>query len=175
MTREEMLKKVLRSFAAYYDINTETPAAPFAAEAVFHSHTDAYFLVKSAALGEAESHEYIFFASVDQLDAPLLDSLDKTAWETGISRVKPHSSHRNTDVSLVVLASSVSREAQDAIPKMKHYKNYRLSLHGFSHYHLIVVDLSSGELTCNRQGRSLKKLFNKILSSSQKEKKERET
>lgn len=163
MTREEMLKKMLRSFAAYYDINTETPAAPFAAEAVFHSHRDAYFLVKSAAIGEAESHEYVFFASVDQLDSSLLASLDQTAWDTGISRVKPHSSHRNTDVTLVVAASSVTEEAKAQIPRLKHYKNYRMSLHGFSHYHLIVADLSSGDLTCNRQGRSLKKLFNKIL------------
>lgn len=163
MTREEMLKKLLRSFAAYYDINTETPAAPFAAEAVFHSHSDAYFLVKSAAIGEAESHEYVFFASVDQLDSSLLASLDQTAWDTGISRVKPHSSHRNTDVTLVVAASSVTEEAKAQIPRLKHYKNYRMSLHGFSHYHLIVADLSSGDLTCNRQGRSLKKLFNKIL------------
>ena len=163
MTREEMLKKMLRSFAAYYDINTETPAAPFAAEAVFHSHSDAYFLVKSAAIGEAQSHEYVFFASVDQLDSSLLASLDQTAWDTGISRVKPHSSHRNTDVTLVVAASSVTEEAKAQIPRLKHYKNYRMSLHGFSHYHLIVADLSSGDLTCNRQGRSLKKLFNKIL------------
>ena len=163
MTREEMLKKMLRSFAAYYDINTETPAAPFAAEAVFHSHSDAYFLVKSAAIGEAESHEYVFFASVDQLDSSLLASLDQTAWDTGISRVKPHSSHRNTDVTLVVAASSVTEEAKAQIPRLKHYKNYRMSLHGFSHYHLIVADLSSGDLTCNRQGRSLKKLFNKIF------------
>ena len=163
MTREEMLKKMLRSFAAYYDINTETPAAPFAAEAVFHSHSDAYFLVNSAAIGEAESHEYVFFASVDQLDSSLLASLDQTAWDTGISRVKPHSSHRNTDVTLVVAASSVTEEAKAQIPRLKHYKNYRMSLHGFSHYHLIVADLSSGDLTCNRQGRSLKKLFNKIL------------
>ena len=163
MTREEMLKKMLRSFAAYYDINTETPAAPFAAEAVFHSHSDAYFLVKSAAIGEAESHDYVFFASVDQLDSSLLASLDQTAWDTGISRVKPHSSHRNTDVTLVVAASSVTEEAKAQIPRLKHYKNYRMSLHGFSHYHLIVADLSSGDLTCNRQGRSLKKLFNKIL------------
>ena len=158
-----MLKKMLRSFAAYYDINTETPAAPFAAEAVFHSHSDAYFLVKSAAIGEAESHEYVFFASVDQLDSSLLASLDQTALDTGISRVKPHSSHRNTDVTLVVAASSVTEEAKAQIPRLKHYKNYRMSLHGFSHYHLIVADLSSGDLTCNRQGRSLKKLFNKIL------------
>ena len=163
MTREEMLKKMLRSFAAYYDINTETPAASFAAEAVFHSHSDAYFLVKSAAIGEAESHEYVFFASVDQLDSSLLASLDQTAWDTGISRVNPHSSHRNTDVTLVVAASSVTEEAKAQIPRLKHYKNYRMSLHGFSHYHLIVADLSSGDLTCNQQGRSLKKLFNKIL------------
>ena len=163
MTREEMLKKMLCSFAAYYDINTETPAAPFTAEAVFHSHSDAYFLVKSAAIGEAESHEYVFFASVEQLDSSLLASLDQTAWDTGISRVKPHSSHRNTDVTLVVAASSVTEEAKAQIPRLKHYKNYRMSLHGFSHYHLIVADLSSGDLTCNRQGRSLKKLFNKIL------------
>ena len=163
MTREEMQKNMLRSFAAYYDLNTETPAAPFAAEAVFHSHSDAYFLVKSAAIGEAESHEYVFFASVDQLDSSLLASLDQTAWDTGISRVKPHSSHRNTDVTLVVAASSVTEEAKAQIPRLKHYKNYRMSLHGFSHYHLIVADLSSGDLTCNRQGRSLKKLFNKIL------------
>ena len=171
MTREEMLKKMLRSFAAYYDINTETPAAPFAAEAVFHSHSDAYFLVKSAAIGEAESHEYVFFASVDQLDSSLLASLDQTAWDTGISRVKPHSSHRNTDVTLVVAASSVTEEAKAQIPRLKHYKNYRMSLHGFSHYRLIVLDLSNEKMTCNRQGHSMKKIFSKIFTLQEKERK----
>ena len=58
---------------------------------------------------------------------------------------------------------TTGEEAKAQIPRLKHYKNYRMSLHGFSHYHLIVADLSSGDLTCNRQGRSLKKLFNKIL------------
>ena len=35
MTKEELLDKVLSSYRAYYDVNTETPEEPFAAEAVF--------------------------------------------------------------------------------------------------------------------------------------------
>lgn len=162
MTKEELLGKVLNSYRAYYDVNTETPEPPFVAEAVFHSHSDAYFLVKGATLGEAESNEYVFFALEDELDRESLCKLDSTAWEKGISRVKPHANHRNTDISLIVLASSVPEETEKLVHTLKHYKNYRMSLQGFSHYHLIVVDLSSGKKTCNRQGRSLKKLFDKI-------------
>ena len=86
MTREELLEKTLRSYAAYYDVNRDCPEEPFVAEAVFHSHNDAYFLVKSARIGEAESNEYVFFASVDSLDRTLLEQLDTAAWEIGVSR-----------------------------------------------------------------------------------------
>ena len=51
MTRDELLEKTLRSYAAYYDVNRDCPEEPFVAEAVFHSHNDAYFLVKSARIG----------------------------------------------------------------------------------------------------------------------------
>lgn len=163
MTKEELLEKALRSYGAYYDVNTETPEKPFVAEAAFHSHSDAYFLVKSATIGEAESNEYVFFALTDHLDGEQLRELDRAAWEKGTARVKPHAHHRNTDVSLVVLASSVTEEAEKIVHTLKHYQNYCMSLHGFSHYHLIVVDLSSENKICNRQGRSLKKLFDKII------------
>ena len=48
--------------------------------------------------------EYVFFALEDELDRESLCKLDSTAWEKGISRVKPHANHRNTDISLIVLA-----------------------------------------------------------------------
>lgn len=162
MNREEVFEKALRSYSAYYDINRETPEAPFQTEAAFHSHSDAYFLVKSATLGEAESHEYVFFASSENLDASLLADLDHAAWEKEISRVKPHANHRNTDVTLIVIADSVTEEAGKLARTLKHYTSYRMSLQGFSHYHLIVVDLSLGKTFCNRQGRSLRKIFNKL-------------
>lgn len=88
--------------------------------------------------------------------------LDHAAWEKEISRVKPHDNHRNTDVTLIVIADSVTEEAGKLARTLKHYKSYRMSLQGFSHYHLIVVDLSSGKTFCNRQGRSLRKIFNKL-------------
>ena len=69
-------------------------------------------------------------------------SLDHAAWEKGLARVKPHANHRNTDISLVVIASSVTEGAENLALRQKHYKSYRLSLHGFSHYRLIVSDLS---------------------------------
>lgn len=163
MTRDKLLEKTLHSYAAYYDVNRECPEEPFVAEAVFHSHNDAYFLVKSARIGEAESNEYVFFASVDDLDRALLEQLDTAAWEKGLSRVRPHSDHRNTDISLIILASSVAEDAAKTVPKLKHYKSYRMSLHGFSHYRLFVIDLSNGSQFCNAQGRSMKKLFGRIM------------
>ena len=164
MTRDELLEKALHSYTAYYDVNRTCPEEPFVAEAAFHSHNDAYFLVKSARIGEAESNEYVFFASVENLDRLFLEKLDATAWEKGISRVQPHSNHRNTDISLIIIASSVTEDISKVVPRLKHYKSYRMSLHGFSHYRLYVVDLSTVNQFCNSQGRSMKKLFSKIMA-----------
>ena len=171
MTQEDVLEKALRSYSAYYDVNRETPEAPFAAEAVFHSHSSTYFLTKSATIGEAESNEYVFFALTDHLDEENFQRLDSLAWEKGLARVKPHANHRNTDISLVVIASSVTEGAENLARRQKHYKSYCLSLHGFSHYRLIVLDLSNEKMTCNRQGHSMKKIFSKIFTLQEKERK----
>lgn len=171
MTKEDVLEKALRSYSAYYDVNRETPEAPFAAEAAFHSHSRTYFLTRSATIGEAESNEYVFFALTDLLDEETFQRLDSAAWEKGLNRVTPHANHRNTDVSLILIASSVTEEAERMVRTRSHYKNYRFSLQGFSHYHLIVLDLSREKVTCNRQGRSMKKIFSKIFTLQEKERK----
>ncbi|MEF2851973.1 MAG: hypothetical protein U0N86_06025 [Lachnospiraceae bacterium] len=171
MTKEDVLEKALRSYSAYYDVNRETPEAPFAAEAVFHSHSSTYFLTRSATIGEAESNEYVFFALTDLLDEENFQRLDSAAWEKGLNRVAPHANHRNTDISLIIIASSVTEEAERMVRTRSHYKNYRFSLQGFSHYHLIVLDLSREKVTCNRQGRSMKKIFSKIFTLQEKERK----
>ena len=86
MTAQEACNYVLNAYRSYYDVDTAHPAAPFAAEAVFHSHDQQYFLVKSATISEAESNEYVFFAVCGRLDAGTLRSLDKAAWTTGLAR-----------------------------------------------------------------------------------------
>lgn len=163
MSVADSLEKVLRSYEAYYDIERNTPEAPFVAEAVFHSHDEQFFFVRSATLGETESNEYVFFAAQDMLDEKYLKKIDELAWEKGIARVKPHSNHRNTDITLVVVSDQVSLEAFTLASKLSHYKSYRFGFQGWSHYRLVVMEVSSGRVAYNRQGQSLKKLFNSIF------------
>ena len=163
MNLTEGLEKVLRSFQRYYNINREDVTVPFAAEAEFHSHDEQYFLVRSATIAESESNEYVYFATVDELDEETLHKLDETAWEAGLDRVKPHGHHRNSDITLIILADRITEGAMKEVSKIKRYKNYRLTLEGWSHYRLVALELSSGRAAYNRQGQSLKKLVSNII------------
>ena len=162
MTATEALDILLRSYVRYYDIFREDVEPPFAAEARFHTHDETYFLVKSARLSEADSHEYVYFATPETLDLAGAKALDEAAWERGLSWVKPHSAHRNSDVTLVILADHIDPEAMEAIGKFRHSKSYRYGLQGWSNFRVIALETSSGRLAYNRLGRSLKKLFRNI-------------
>ncbi len=162
MTATEALEQLLRSYVRYYDVIREEAEPPFAAEARFHSHNEQYILVKSACISEADSHEYVYFATADSLDAASAQELDRIAWERGTAHVKPHSAHRNSDVTLVILAERIAPEAMAAIRKFRHYQSYRFGLQGWSNYRVIALEISSGTLVYNRLGRDLKKLFRNI-------------
>lgn len=163
MTVNEIIDKLLRSFQVYYNVKKEDVEPPFVAEAEFHTHDEQFFLVKSAVLAEAESREYIYFAAEKFLDETLLLRLDKAAWESGMKRVKPHKDHRNTDVSLFIVAEKISEEAFVKIPKLRHYQSYHLGLQGWSHYRLVAIEQSSGRVVYNRFGRIYKKLIRNII------------
>lgn len=164
MNTQEALEKLLRAYGDYYDVNREDPTPPFAAEAVFHSHDERFFLIKSAKLSESESHEYVFFAVEETLTAERLKELVDIAWNTGTGRVEPYESHQCSDVLVEILADSISPEAMKLIPKLRRYKSYRYTLHGWSHFRLFAMEVSSGKLVFNRQGRRLKKIFQSIGS-----------
>ena len=163
MTTTEVLEKILRSFDAYYNVKREGAEAPFAAEAEFSLHDEQYFLVKSVRLGEADSKEYVYFATAENLDEKTLCSLDETAWSRGLSRVKPHANHKNSDITLIILAEQIEEDAFSLVPKLRHYKSYRFGFQGWSNYRLIAVELSSRRMAYNRQGQSLKKLVSNII------------
>jgi hypothetical protein len=162
MTPNDALDALLKSYSYYYNVTRENVQPPFVAEAAFHSHDEQYFLVKSAKLSEAEAHEYAYFATADTLTAADLATLDAAAWERGLARVKPHSSHRSTDIILVILAEHIEPEAAAAIRKLRRYQSYKHGFQGWSHYRVIALETSSKKLTYNRMGQPLKKLFRNI-------------
>ena len=164
MTATEMLDKLLRAYAAYYDVNRKHPAPPFAAEAAFRSHTEQYFLVRRARLAEAESNEYVYFALEENLTTPLLRALDGAAWNAGTAHITPHKDHRNSDVTLLILASTVEPDAAALIPKLKHYQSYLFGFQGWSHFRLAAVSADTGKIYCNHQGKTLSKFLKRNLN-----------
>ena len=171
MNAQRACELILNAYRSYYDVNLESPTAPFSAEAAFRSHDEQYFLVKSATISESESNEYVFFAVCDQLDTELLRSLDQAAWDAGMARVRPHKNHRNTDVTLVIVADAIPQELIPVIKRLHHYRSYRFGLMGWTNYRIIALDCSFGRLAFNRQGRALKKLFLRIIKQIEREKK----
>lgn len=167
MNISEMTDRILKSYESYYNIKRdEEVPPPFVAQAFFRSRNEQYILIKSAKLSEQESNEFVFFANEGHLDVERLRALDERAWNTGLSYVVPHKVHRNSDVTLVIVAETVSRDAVSAIKKLHHYKSYRMGFQGWSNYRIIVLENSSGLLTYNRQGRELKKLYRKIIKAN---------
>ena len=166
MNARDMFGKLLKAYRVYYDVTEERAAPPFAAEAVFRSHEEQYFLIRSARLSESESNETVFFALEGTLTAQRLRELSDAAWETGTARVTPHKDHRNTDITLLILCERADPAALALVPRLKHYKSYRFGFQGWSHYRLAVVEADSAKLACNHQGRTLRKFLRRNLNLS---------
>ena len=173
MTSKEALQTLLKSYICYYNVKEEGVEEPFVAEAEFFAQDVQYFLVKSAKLGEADSHEYIYFAAEEHLTLERARMLDETAWSRGMSRVEPKPNHRNSDVHLVILAEKIDDDAAQFLKKLRRYESYHHTFWGWSHYRVIALETSTGRLTCNRMGQILTKLFRNIKSAIEKESNEK--
>lgn len=57
LTPGEALGRILRSYQTYYNIKTEAVEPPFAAEAIFGSHNEQYFLIKKAKVADIDTNE----------------------------------------------------------------------------------------------------------------------
>lgn len=165
MTAAECLERVLLSYRQYYDINTDTPFEPFAAEAAFHSVEKGYFLSKRAVTSESETNEYIFFYTGEHLTAEDIERLCRIAWDEGMSRVEPHRNHRNSDVTVVFLADRIDEEAMRAVKKAYLYKSYKMTFNGWSDFRTVAIETSSGKLSYNRRGSQLKKIYRKVAQN----------
>ena len=166
MTKEEYLESFIKAYQRYYDIHTDAVPDPFAAMAVFISHNEQYFLVKSAKVADIDSEEYVYFILCDELTSDMLQTYDQTAWEDGLSKVTPNYGHRNTDITLYIICNHMSDDAFSLTRKLHHYKSYKHGFFGWSNYRLVTIETSSERTSYNRQGRTLKKLVSNIIKQN---------
>ena len=165
MEQSQAIEKILPAFSQYYTIKKDDVTPPFCAEAEFRSHNEQYFLVRSAHIADIDSNEFVYFADPDELTEEKLAELVNKAWSTGLEKVRPHSGHRNSDVSLIIFTKSLFSAAAQIIKKTKLYKSYKFSFHGWSHFKLTVCNVSDMEVYSNRQGKDFAKLIKKNIKN----------
>lgn len=66
------------------------------------------------------------------------------------------------------LATHADALAMKTAKSLHHYKSYSWGFKGWSQYRLIVVDLSTDQVSCNRQGRDLRKIIDNTIYASKK-------
>ena len=164
MESDTALQKVLRAFEKFYTVKTCGVDSPFCAHAEFHAHCEQFFLTKTAKIADIDTNEYVFFAQEKFLDSAHLVALTETAWKRGLRFVKPYFGHKNSDVSLVVLADESDLDAKKFVRKLHRYKSYKFGIYGWSAFNISFCDFSSQKIFSNSRGENLKKNLQKILS-----------
>ena len=162
MDTSEAIDKILPAFEQYYTVNKDSEP-PFCAQAEFRSHNEQYFLVRSAHIADIDSNEFVYFAQSPALSKDELEKLVNTAWQDGLSKVKPYNGHRNSDISLIIITNKLECPLEKAIKKTRLYKSYKLSFHGWSNFKLAVVALETQDIYFNRFGKDYKKLLEKNI------------
>lgn len=166
MTAQEALDKLLPAYSGYYTIKTEDVTPPFTAEAEFKSHTEKFMLVKAAKIADIDSNEFVYFSTQQNLDSFLLSELSSLAWNAGLEKIEPYYGHRNSDVTLIVIAENAGPDIKKAARKLRKSKDYKFGMYGWSNFRLCVLDLNSQKTFSNYQGSDIKKIFYKLGLSS---------
>lgn len=158
VSKEEALDKLLRAHEAYYDIyqDHEHAGRLFPGYAEFHGHGEQYVLVKRAKLWEVDSHEYLFFDTVERLDTERLGQDIQYMQEHALTKVKPQPNHMSSNLSLVVIADSVDDDAARLLKKTRFRKNFKLGLEGWTDLRLAAVDLTGRRVITNGAGKDMK-------------------
>lgn len=142
--RVGLLERVLAAHQSFYDIRRDYlfEGRTFPAFAEYHTYGEKYVLVKRAKLWEVNTHDFMFFECVDELDEASLAEKISFMKEKAIRKVDAGPNHMSSALSLVIIANHASDEALKLAKKTRFHKEYRFGFRGWTDLRLAVVDLS---------------------------------
>ena len=161
LSLQERLDKLLNAYSQICDIykDGQEECASFPAAAFYYLRDENYLISKKHVLSAVEQHEYLYFFLTDHLDAQTLSEKIELSKQAGLSRVRPHKDHMFSNVGLVILANTISPEAQKLIKRTRFRKNYRLSFHGWTEYQLAATEVSTNRFFSNPAGSGARKIL----------------
>ncbi len=162
---EQVLEGLKKAYAAYFDIEEIDDGTTLKARCGYHMRDSQYVLVKKAELWAAETHEYLYLWDAGHLDLDGVEEIFRRTLDDGEPRVKPHAQHMYTYLTAVALYDSADPDALNRLKKLKKRREFKLSLHGWMEFRIAAVDLSTGEITVNRAGKTLVKDLKRLTDS----------
>jgi len=158
---QERLNKLLDAYSHQYDIDRDVEVEGFVypATATYYLRDENYLISKQHVLSAVEQHEYLYFYLTDHLTAEDLQSQIDLSKRAGLGKVKPHKDHMFSNVGLVILANTISPEAQKLIKKTRFRKNYKLSFWGWTEYQLAAMECSTNCFFSNPAGAGARKIL----------------
>ena len=152
-------------YSPYFDItkniNINGITPNFQAE--LHVKNEKYFLIPSANLWTAQTHEYVYvlaqnFGSLDEFknarDTLLYYAMDK---------INPNKEHMYTYITIVLISDFINTKIEKEIRKFKKYKSFLFSFHGWMHFRMIALDIERNKIIYNPMGKDLKDTVSSLL------------
>lgn len=170
MERAKFMEILKDSYSAYYNIagDVEETELPLAFRAEYYSRAEKYWLSKEITVWANETNEHAYVFEAESFDVETADKCIEYAINDMLPKVKPHKEHQYTNVKVLLIAESTSRELRKYIKKKSFSKNYNHSLYGFTTLHAAAVDLAEEKAYTNSAGHGLTKYFSKLFAAQNK-------
>ena len=169
MTREDAVERLCDVYGGSFDITRcEEAELPLAAKMDFYVHNSKYVLSKKAKLWEANSFEYVYLFNVPHLTKEIYERCEKLAYEQGMARIQPNSTHMYTYITALFVCDSCDEDARKALKRCKLYKSFKLSYWGWMDFHTGLVVLPEEKISTNASGHSAAQVFERGLFHKQK-------
>ena len=154
-TRDTLLPRLLRSYAAYYDVEPMEAQEPLVATAFFHVHGTKYVLSKKAELWATDNNEYVYFFSVPHLTEDVFDQCIQLAYERGMEHIHPDKNHMSSYIVALFLCDTYTEEAMRRLKRCRIRKSFQFSLNGWMEVHAAMIGVGMEPVVAgNSDGRN---------------------
>lgn len=156
--------------SSYYDITTHIHLHGQLIDlfAALEVHNERYFVSQRAKLWLADTYEYVFMKSFNDLDQHTFQEF-LTYLQNAIAHfAKPHSDHMETLITgVLVVDQEPDTHLQARASSFRYRKNFKLTLEGWAEIRLILVVPSSNTVIANRRGKEVKHFYAPVFKQRQ--------
>ena len=162
--RSVIIDRLFNVYNAWYDVSPGDLGSglPLEAMCIHRARKEKYVLSKKAKLWGIETNDYLYLFNMQKLDRNQAESCISFSIEDALPRVKPHSEHMYSFITVVFVADEAEQDALKYVRRRKFTKTYKLGFHGSSPLKTAAFDIEKEKVVTNNMGRDLRKQITNI-------------